>query len=97
MGTTGPNSLNLRQTRYMVLVFLRFPPKDMVELQVELVNSLGIDRLFCVVGGSMGGMQVLEWGINYSNRVTINSYCYLLQTYGTNIAFHESRKASNKS
>ena len=43
----------------------------MVSLQLELINSFEIDKLFCVVGGSMGGMQVLEWGANFSERVRL--------------------------
>lgn len=51
---------------------LRFPVVtigDMVNAQVELVNHLGIDQLLCVAGGSMGGMQVLEWAAHHPERI----------------------------
>ena len=69
----------------------------MVSIQVELVNSFDIEKLFCVVGGSMGGMQVLEWGINYSNRVKLlipiaTSFRHTAQ----NIAFHEAGRQAIK-
>ncbi len=49
-----------------------FPPitmADMVRAQAMLVEALGIARLFCVLGGSMGGMQVLQWAAAYPERV----------------------------
>ena len=42
---------------------------DMVRAQVLLLDHLGIDQLFCVTGGSMGGMQVLEWTSKFPDRV----------------------------
>ena len=97
MGTTGPNSLNPETNKIYGLNFPEVSIRDMVSLQVELVNSFGIEKLFCVVGVSMGGMQVLEWGINYSNRVKLlipiaTSYRHTAQ----NIAFHEAGRQSIK-
>jgi len=43
---------------------------DMVRLQARLMDHLGIERLLAVAGGSMGGMQALEWAVNYPERVT---------------------------
>jgi homoserine O-acetyltransferase len=51
---------------------LRFPVVtvgDMVRAQAKLIDHLGIDRLLCVAGGSMGGMQVLEWAAHHPERV----------------------------
>ncbi len=42
---------------------------DMVQAQVKLIDHLGIDQLLCVAGGSMGGMQVLEWAAHHPTRV----------------------------
>jgi len=42
---------------------------DMVRLQAKLIESLGIEKLLSVAGGSMGGMQVLEWAARYPDRV----------------------------
>ncbi|RPJ08662.1 MAG: homoserine O-acetyltransferase [Spirochaetaceae bacterium] len=64
-GTTGPSS-NDSATRKPYGV--RFPVVtigDMVEVQKRLLDSLGINRLHSVMGGSMGGMQVLEWVMKY--------------------------------
>ncbi|GIS65733.1 MAG: hypothetical protein CM1200mP4_0810 [Rhodospirillaceae bacterium] len=41
----------------------------MVEAQARVIDALGIEKLFCVVGGSMGGMQVLEWASRFPDRV----------------------------
>ena len=97
MGTTGPNSINPITNKQYGLNFPEISIKDMVSLQIELVNSFGIEKLFCVVGGSMGGMQVLEWGINYSDRVRLlipiaTSYRHTAQ----NIAFHEAGRQAIK-
>ncbi len=70
MGTTGPRSP--RQPDGAELWGTDFPPitlRDMVRAQAKLVAHLGIERLFAVVGGSMGGMQVLEWVASYPERV----------------------------
>ena len=63
---------------------------DMVRVQKKLVEHLGIKNLFCVVGGSMGGMQALEWAASYGNSVrsvvaVATSYRHSAQ----NISFHE--------
>ena len=44
---------------------------DMVNAQRVLIDHLGIDQLLCVVGGSMGGMQVLQWVVSYPERVRL--------------------------
>ncbi len=89
MGTTGPSDKdengNIYGTNFPVITI-----GDMVKAQVELVNSFGIDKLFAVIGGSMGGMQVLEWIANYPDRL----YCAVpiataARHSAQNIAFHE--------
>ena len=64
--------------------------RDMVRAQAMLIDHLGIDQLFSVIGGSMGGMQVLEWASSYPQRV----FSALPIATGSrhssqNIAFHE--------
>ena len=61
MGTTGPASLNPATGRPYGLDLPVVTIKDMVRAQAMLIDHLGIDMLFCVAGGSMGGMQVLQW------------------------------------
>jgi homoserine O-acetyltransferase len=67
-GTTGPASLapdgKLYQTRFPAVTV-----GDMVEVQCRLMDHLGIDKLRNVCGGSMGGMQALEWTVRKPNRV----------------------------
>ena len=70
-----------------------FPPvtiRDMVRAQKRLIARLGIQRLFAVVGGSMGGMQVLEWAVTYGDSV-FAAVPIATAAYHTaqNIAFHE--------
>ena len=68
MGTTGPLSSRPEGGLWGT----EFPPvtmADMVRAQAMLVEALGISRLFCVIGGSMGGMQVLQWAAAFPDRV----------------------------
>ncbi len=67
-GSTGPSSLAPDGRPYA----LRFPMLtivDMVNAQRCLIDYLGIEKLFAVVGGSMGGMQALQWAVDYPGRV----------------------------
>jgi homoserine O-acetyltransferase len=69
MGSTGPSSTNPATGRPYALDFPVVTIGDMVAAQKALVDHLGIDRLLCVVGGSIGGMQVLEWTLRYPEMV----------------------------
>jgi len=69
MGTTGPASTNPETGSPYGLDLPVITIGDMVRAQVMLIDRLGIDTLLCVFGGSMGGMQVLQWAASYSNRV----------------------------
>jgi homoserine O-acetyltransferase len=67
-GTTGPASVAPDRKPYQT----RFPAVtigDMVEVQCRLMDRLGIEKLLCVCGGSMGGMQALEWTVRKPGRV----------------------------
>ncbi|MDR1828852.1 MAG: homoserine O-acetyltransferase [Methylobacteriaceae bacterium] len=69
MGTTGPASMNPATGRPWGIDFPMVTIADMVEAHMRLVDHLGIHRLFCIIGGSMGGMQVLQLASSYPDRV----------------------------
>jgi homoserine O-acetyltransferase len=90
MGTAGPPEINPETGRPWGLEFPVITIADMVRAQAMLLDHLGIERLFAVTGGSMGGMQVLEWAAMYPERV----YAALpiatsARHTAQNIAFHE--------
>lgn len=68
-GSTGPNSTNLETGVPYGLHFPVVTIGDMVLAQRHLIDHLGIDKLMAVAGGSMGGMQVLQWAVSYPERV----------------------------
>ncbi|PLX70612.1 MAG: homoserine O-acetyltransferase [Denitrovibrio sp.] len=64
-GTTGPSSIDPHSKKRYALKFPVVTVRDMVKLQKKLVDHLGIEVLHSVAGGSMGGMQALEWGVTF--------------------------------
>lgn len=68
-GSTGPSSVNPRSGKPYGTEFPFVTIADMVHAQRRLIDFLGIDRLLCVAGGSMGGMQALQWVASYPERV----------------------------
>jgi homoserine O-acetyltransferase len=68
-GSSGPTSINPQTGKHYGLDFPIVTIKDMVQAQKQLVEHLGIARLLCVAGGSMGGMQVLEWMVSNPRMV----------------------------
>ena len=68
-GSTGPASVNPKSGKPYALEFPIITVKDMVNAQRHLIDHLGIDRLLAVAGGSMGGMQALQWVASYPDRV----------------------------
>lgn len=68
-GSTGPSSINPRTGKPYGLSFPVITIGDMVRAQRHLIDHLGIEQLLAVVGGSMGGMQALQWTVSYPDRV----------------------------
>ena len=90
MGSTGPASPNPKTGKPYGLDFPVITIGDMVDAQVRLIDHLGIDVLFSVIGGSMGGMQVLEWAARHKDRVaTAIPIATAPWHTAQNIAFHE--------
>lgn len=68
-GSTGPTSINPRTGQPYNLTFPVIMVRDMVRAQAMLLDRLGIETILTVIGGSMGAMQALEWGIHFPERV----------------------------
>jgi homoserine O-acetyltransferase len=90
MGSSGPASIDPASGEPYGMAFPVITVRDMVRAQAMLMDHLGVHTLHAVVGGSMGGMQTLEWAATYPDRVraavTIASAA---RHSAQNIAFHE--------
>ncbi|MFG1431376.1 homoserine O-acetyltransferase [Xanthobacter sp. V2C-8] len=90
MGTTGPSSTNPATGAPYGLDMPLVTIRDMVNAQAMLLDHLGIEKLLCVAGGSMGGMQVLQWAASYPERVfSALPIATAARHSAQNIAFHE--------
>lgn len=87
-GSTGPASLHPSDGKPYGSRFPVITVRDMVRAQVRVSDMLGIDVWYSVIGGSMGGMQVLEWGITFPHRVrTLVPIATCLQATAQQIAW----------
>ena len=95
MGTTGPGSTDPATGAPWGLAFPVITIADMVRAQAMLVEALGIETLFAVVGASMGGMQALQWAADYPDRI-FSAVCIAgaARHSAQNIAFHEVGRAA---
>jgi homoserine O-acetyltransferase len=90
MGTTGPMSVNPETGKPYGLSYPVITVGDMVRAQAMLLDALGIDDIFCVLGGSMGAMQALQWPVAYPGRVFASvPIAGAARHSAQNIAFHE--------
>ena len=90
MGTTGPAEIDPATGAPFGLNFPLVTVKDMVHAQAMLLDALGIGEILCVTGGSMGGMQVLQWAASYPERViSAVPIATAARHSAQNIAFHE--------
>src|SRR5258706_5985573 len=93
MGSPGPASTNPATGKLWGLDFPMITIPDMVRAQAMLLDRLGIDTLFCVVGGSMGGMQALQWTAAYPARVvSVLAVACSTRHSAQDIAVHQLRR-----
>ena len=90
LGTTGPAAVNPETGELYGTSFPVITIRDMVNVQALLMDQLGIEKIMCVIGVSMGGMQVLEWAARHRERVvSAVSLAGAARHSAQNIAFHE--------
>jgi homoserine O-acetyltransferase len=95
MGSYGPKSINPATGKPYGLDFPVVTITDMVRAQALLMDSLGIEQLFCVLGGSMGGMIALTWAALFPERVfSAIPIATSAKHSAQNIAFHEIGRQS---
>lgn len=94
-GSTGPRSINPETGRFFGPDFPVVTVRDWVASQLRLMNRLGIEKWAAVIGGSLGGMQVLRWAISYPDRL---AHAIAIATApklsAQNIAFNEVARQS---
>lgn len=89
-GSTGPSSINPATGKPYARDFPLITIEDMVDAQKHLIDFFGIEKLLCVIGGSMGGMQALQWASKYPERVvTAIPIATALKHSPQQIAFNE--------
>ena len=90
LGSSGPASINPATGKPWAMGFPVITIRDMVRAQAMLLDHLGVERLFAVVGGSMGGMQALSWAATFPERVASAVVIASAARHSAqNIAFHE--------
>lgn len=97
-GSTGPASTNPATDKPWGQDFPDIVVKDWVKSQARLADALGINRWAAVTGGSLGGMQALQWSIDFPERVQHAIVIAAAATLSTqNIAFNEVARTAIKS
>ena len=90
VGSTGPKEINAMTNSHFGTDFPSITIRDMVKVQKYLIDALNIEKIFAVVGGSMGAMQVLQWTIDYPDKLENAIHIAgALKHSAQNIAFHE--------
>jgi len=90
MGSFGPKEIDPATGKAYGLSFPFITIGDMVRAQALLIDHFGIEKLFAVIGGSMGGMQALEWAARFPERVfAVAPIATSIRQSAQNIAFHE--------
>jgi len=95
MGTTGPSSIDTSTGRPYGLRFPHFTVSDLVTVHRRLLEYLGVRRLRGAIGGSLGGMQVLQWAIDHPGEIDhAVLVCASARLSAQNIAFSAVARAS---
>jgi homoserine O-acetyltransferase/O-succinyltransferase len=95
MGSYGPSNIDLTSNKTLGINFPVITINDMVNAQYNLLDFFKIDKLFCVAGGSMGGMQVLQFVSNFPNKAKIAIPIACTASHSAqNIAFNELGRQS---
>ncbi len=90
MGSYGPSTINESTSKQIGTDFPIITINDMVNAQYELIKYLEIEKLFAVVGGSMGGMQVLQFVANFPDKAKLAIPIACTSSHSAqNIAFNE--------
>ena len=90
VGSTGPKEINAKTNTPFGTDFPSITIRDMVKVQKYLIDALNIEKIFAVAGGSMGAMQVLQWTIDYPDKLENAIHIAgALKHSAQNIAFHE--------
>ena len=90
LGSTGPKEINSETNLPYGTSFPSITIKDMVKAQQLLIDVLGINKLFAVIGGSMGAMQVIQWTLDFPDKLENAIHIAgALKHSAQNIAFHE--------
>jgi len=90
LGITGPLDIDAETGQPVRINVPVITIGDMVRVQAAFLDQLGIDQIFCAIGGSMGGMQVLDWSVQFPDRVfSAIPIATAPRHSAQNIAFHE--------
>jgi homoserine O-acetyltransferase/O-succinyltransferase len=90
MGSTGPQSINPDTGKPWGTTFPVITIEDMVKAQERLLTHLDIEKILCVIGGSMGGMQALQWAASFPHKVhSVLAMATTSRSSAQNIAFSE--------
>ena len=94
-GTTGPSSINPKTKKPYGTDFPIVTIKDMVSVQKKFIDHLGIKKLLAISGGSMGGMQVLQYAVSFPDSVKlVIPVATSVKQSAQNIAFHEAGRSA---
>jgi len=105
-GTTGPGSINPKTDKPYGADFPTITINDMVDVQKQLVEHLGVERLLAVVGGSMGGQMVMSWAVRHGDHVAgfvpmassprVSSQSLAFDVVGRNAILHDPNFAGGQ-